>query len=75
MIHGTRRAYDTGGCRCEPCVEAWPHQRELRARRGAASPEDNLALAHGSKSSYVNHRCRCAPCVEAQRAANRLRYG
>ncbi len=73
--HGTRRAYDIHGCRCDSCVDAWnTRQREERARRASGRPEDNPALRHGTKSTYVNHGCRCEACKAAQAEANRRRY-
>ena len=71
--HGVTR-YDNYGCRCEVCRAAnADRHRELRSRRAASRPEDNVGLAHGSRSTYVSYGCRCERCVEAQRAANSQR--
>jgi hypothetical protein len=71
--HGGPHAYETG-CRCRICVESWnARHRAARARRAAARPEANPALAHGTRSTYVNHGCRCDPA--SRRSAVRTRAG
>jgi hypothetical protein len=67
--HGTRRAYNIRGCRCDACREANTRHHWF-ARQASKGQVPNTA-PHGTANCYRNHACRCGPCRQAQTAAIR----
>ncbi len=70
MQHGTKTAYETHKCRCEPC-RAWKTAKGEadRAALCARVKADDPTLRHGTQYLYSKGNCRCDACCGAASAA------